>query len=243
MNRNFKKLVVLLSIMVAASIVMVGCKKTGGVATCKNDAECRVDASGKEINGVCYMGKCEECAQDSDCSDLKQCVNNRCLSACQADADCGVNSHCERNYCVSDCTSNEGCASGEVCAQGRCVAQMGGIGTEECQGLETVHFDFDKYSVRTEEKQRIAKVGECLKANPAMRTTVNGHADNRGTESYNLALADRRAKSVKEELVGSGIATSRINTVSYGHQQPVVDENNEYAWQQNRRAEFVLEGN
>ncbi|HXW53214.1 MAG TPA: OmpA family protein [Myxococcota bacterium] len=243
MNLRLKKVVVLLSIVAALPIAMVGCKKTGGVATCKNDADCRVDASGTEINGVCYMGKCEECAEDSHCSDLKQCVNNRCLSTCQADADCGANSHCDKNFCVSDCSEDVGCSSGEVCAQGRCVAMAGSGGSMVGQSLENVHFDFDKFNIKPEDQARVAKVAEFLKANPSARITVTGHADKRGTESYNLALGDRRSKSVQSELVGSGIAANRINTVSYGHTQPVIDENNEYAWQQNRRAEFIVEGN
>jgi|GEM_PF-5744990 len=246
MNLGFKKVCILLTILAALPVAMVGCKKSGGVSTCKNDADCRMDASGKEINGICYMGKCEECVQDSDCTDLKQCVNNRCLSACQSDADCHTNSHCERNFCVSDCTGNDSCPSDHVCAQGRCLAQGGSQdpnswASAECHGLENIRFDFDSVDVKPEFVTQVDRLAACLKANPDTAITIKGHCDQRGTPTYNMALGLRRTDSVAKRLKALGIASARINAVSLGDTQPLVNASNEDAWAQNRRAEFFLE--
>ncbi len=220
---------------------MTGCQKKAAFPTCKDDADCRVDASGAEINGVCYMGKCEECSKDEDCKDLKQCVENRCLSSCQADADCGADKHCENSFCIADCTGNESCPGSHVCATGRCVAEgAAGEIVGECKILP-IHFDFDRQTIRPEDKAAVDRLGDCLKKNPGARVTIEGHADNRGTPSYNIALGQRRADAVQKYLRDvQGIASNRIKTHSYGEQRPVSDENTEDGWQQNRRAEFVL---
>jgi peptidoglycan-associated lipoprotein len=68
---------------------------------------------------------------------------------------------------------------------------------------------------------------------------VEGHADERGTVDYNLALGQRRADTVKSHLVGSGVATSRVSTMSYGEERPAASGHNESAWSQNRRADLT----
>lgn len=229
----------------ALPFVLTSCNKKAAFPNCKNDVDCRVDATGAEINGVCYMGKCEECAADADCTDLKQCVNNRCLAACQADADCGADKHCENSYCIADCTGNEGCPSNQSCAQGRCVAQggdgAGGALYGECQGIERIHFDFDRYEVKSEYKDQVDRLAQCLESNPGYTVNIEGHTDDKGTPSYNMALGQKRADAVRNYLKNNkGIATKRIKTQSYGEQRPINNESSEYAWQQNRRAEFIL---
>jgi peptidoglycan-associated lipoprotein len=68
---------------------------------------------------------------------------------------------------------------------------------------------------------------------------IEGHCDERGTDEYNLALGERRAKAAKDYLVTLGIADARLNTISYGESKPFAEGHNESAWQQNRRAHFV----
>jgi peptidoglycan-associated lipoprotein len=219
---------VCLVLTVAILSMMSGCQKKGGTATCKNDADCRVDATGKEVAGICYMGKCEECAEDTDCSDLKQCVSNRCVSACQADADCGSNERCQNSYCVASSTGD----NKNAWAQG------------ECREIEKVYFDFDRYEIKAEYKDQVSKLAKCLENNPGYMVSIEGHTDDRGTPSYNMVLGQKRADSVKNHLKTAwGIATERVKTLSYGEQKPAVNESTEYAWQQNRRAEFTLEQN
>ncbi len=241
MSMGVNRIVMAALVAMALPFAMTGCSKKAAFPSCKNDADCRVDATGSEINGVCYMGKCEECAQDTDCSDLKQCVNNRCLSACQADADCGADKHCENSYCIADCAGNESCPGDQTCTAGRCVGEGANGLYGECQGIERIHFDFDRYEVKPEYKTQVDRLAQCLEGNPGYTVTVQGHTDDRGTPAYNLALGQKRADAVRSYLKNSkGIATKRVKTQSYGEQRPLSSESTEYGWQQNRRAEFEL---
>src|SRR5258706_3440130 len=126
-----------MTLAIAILSMIAGCQKHGGSPICKSDMDCRVDATGKEIGGVCYMGKCEECAVDTDCSDLKQCVKNRCMAACQADGDCGSHERCENDYCVG------GLAEGAE-------ANKNAWAEGECKELEKVYFDFDRFDIKAE---------------------------------------------------------------------------------------------
>jgi outer membrane protein OmpA-like peptidoglycan-associated protein len=243
---GFKKAFVTITMLIILPFALSGCQKKPKTVNCQYDSDCRLDASGQVLNGVCVLGKCEECAKHSDCSDLKQCVNNRCLSACKVDGDCGINGRCENNYCVAECTNNDGCGSGQVCSYGRCVADNsnGNAWAEgDCQDLANIHFDFDKTDVKAEEREQVNKLFKCLESRPHLSVLIEGHADNRGTKAYNMALAQARADSLRQYLNKLGIALSRLKTVSHGDQKPLIQENTEYAWQQNRRANFVLEGN
>ncbi|HSV29488.1 MAG TPA: peptidoglycan-associated lipoprotein Pal [Candidatus Omnitrophota bacterium] len=105
---------------------------------------------------------------------------------------------------------------------------------------DRVFFDFDKYSLRSDAKATLDKQAAWLKKYPNYSLTVEGHADERGTREYNLALGERRANSVKEYLVANGLPASRVKTVSYGKERPVALGSNEAAWSQNRRGVTVL---
>ncbi len=80
-----------------------------------------------------------------------------------------------------------------------------------------------------------------LRANPGLNVTVQGHCDDRGTLEFNQALGDRRAKSAKNYLLDLGIDASRLNTISYGEENPIDPGQNDAAWAKNRRAQFVIE--
>jgi peptidoglycan-associated lipoprotein len=100
-------------------------------------------------------------------------------------------------------------------------------------------FDFDKYSIRSDQEPKLLSIAAWLKQNPTVRFTIEGHADERGSQEYNIALGDERAASTKKYLVGQGVAENRMNTVSYGEERPVCRDSNEMCWQENRRAAFV----
>ena len=100
---------------------------------------------------------------------------------------------------------------------------------------DTVHFDYDKYDIRDADKAVLQRQAAWLARYPNVRITVEGHADERGTREYNLALGARRANSVKEYLVSLGTASGRLETVSYGKERPVCAESTESCWAQNRR--------
>lgn len=103
-----------------------------------------------------------------------------------------------------------------------------------------VHFGYDSSTLRSSEKTKVAAVADFLKSNPATAVEVEGHCDERGTEEYNRSLGERRALSVREELVRLGIEPDRVDTVSYGEDRPVNPKHNEAAWRENRRGEFIL---
>ena len=105
---------------------------------------------------------------------------------------------------------------------------------------ETVYFEFDKSTVRAKEASKVQVVGDYLKANPGQALLVEGHCDERGTEEYNRALGERRALAIREVLMGLGIAGTRIDTRSFGEDQPAVPGHDEAAWAKNRRGEFIL---
>jgi peptidoglycan-associated lipoprotein len=102
-----------------------------------------------------------------------------------------------------------------------------------------VLFDYDKYNIRADQEPKLLAIAAWLKQNAAVRFTTEGHADERGSQEYNIALGDERAASVKKYLIGQGIAEARINTVSYGEERPSCRDANETCWQENRRAAFV----
>ncbi|MBV5337032.1 MAG: peptidoglycan-associated lipoprotein Pal [Deltaproteobacteria bacterium] len=111
----------------------------------------------------------------------------------------------------------------------------------EAVALETVYFDFDKSDLRQDARDALSKNAEALLKKVAdAKIQVAGHCDERGSDEYNLALGDRRAKSVAKYLTTLGIKADRISTISYGKEKPAVQGNDEAAWSKNRRAEFVL---
>lgn len=104
---------------------------------------------------------------------------------------------------------------------------------------DRVFYDFDKYSLKPDARRTLEKQAVWLKKYPALGITVEGHADERGTREYNLALGERRANAAKDYLVALGIASDRVKTISYGKERPVALGSNEAAWAQNRRAVTV----
>ena len=105
---------------------------------------------------------------------------------------------------------------------------------------DTVHFDYDKYAVLDADKATLQRQAAWLAKFPNIKVTVEGHADERGTREYNIALGARRANSVKEYLVSLGVSAARVDTVSYGKERPVCTESTESCWAQNRRGVTVI---
>jgi peptidoglycan-associated lipoprotein len=106
--------------------------------------------------------------------------------------------------------------------------------------VEMVHFDYDKSDIRPDAAEILRRKVEVLRASPQVQMRIAGHADERGSTEYNLALGNRRAESVRQFLTGFGLATNRFTIISYGEERPLVSQSNEQAWAQNRRAEFAI---
>ena len=100
---------------------------------------------------------------------------------------------------------------------------------------DTVHFDYNKYAILEADKTTLQRQATWLARYPAVRVTVEGNCDERGTREYNLALGARRANAVKEYLVSLGVAAARVETISYGKEKPICSESTESCWAQNRR--------
>lgn len=101
---------------------------------------------------------------------------------------------------------------------------------------DRIYFDTDRFNVDTEDQTTLQQQAQWLARYPNTRITVEGHADERGTRDYNLALGERRANSAKNYLTSVGVDASRIQTVSYGKERPQAMGSDEQSWAQNRRA-------
>lgn len=108
-------------------------------------------------------------------------------------------------------------------------------------GFNIVYFDYDSAAIRSDAEGSLQKFAEFAKANSVKGVTIEGHADERGTREYNLALGDRRAVAVKKYLVGLGLDPAQVTTISYGKERPAVDGHDEAAWSKNRRGVIVLQ--
>ena len=107
--------------------------------------------------------------------------------------------------------------------------------------LKDVFFDFDKSAIRADAKQSLDGNTRWLKANPHATIVIEGHCDERGTREYNLALGQRRAKSVQDHLLAAGISARRMRIISYGKERPFALGHDESAWKWTRRAHFVIQ--
>ena len=109
----------------------------------------------------------------------------------------------------------------------------------ENPNLKDIHFDFDKYNIRPGDAKILDANAAWLKSNAGNLVLIEGHCDERGTNEYNLALGERRAKSTMNYLVAQGVQASRITMISYGKERPLCPEHNEGCWARNRRAHFL----
>ena len=107
---------------------------------------------------------------------------------------------------------------------------------------DTVHFALNEYNIEDADKALLGRQAAWLAKYPSVRVTIEGHADERGTREYNLALGARRANAVKEYLVSQGVSAGRVETVSYGKERPICTESGEGCWSQNRRGVTTVTG-
>jgi peptidoglycan-associated lipoprotein len=105
---------------------------------------------------------------------------------------------------------------------------------------ERIHFDYDASDIRADARRILDSKLPLIRADPTLRLRIEGHADERGSTEYNLALGTRRAASVASYFSGFGIDGSRFPIASYGEERPLLPGSDEAAWSQNRRAEFVI---
>ena len=155
---------------------------------------------------------------------------------------------CETASKVSgDSASTSSVSSGSSSASSSSSSSSSGSGVTEMTEAEklaevgnTVYFDFDSAELTAEAKMTLNRQYAFLNVNPTLVIVVEGHADERGTREYNLALGDRRATAVRDYLIANGLNSARVRTVSYGKERPAVEGSSEEAWAKNRRSATVL---
>ncbi|WP_432821385.1 peptidoglycan-associated lipoprotein Pal [Trichloromonas sp.] len=106
-------------------------------------------------------------------------------------------------------------------------------------GMKGIYFEFDSYTLSEDSKQTLQANAEWLKANPTASIVIEGHTDERGSDVYNMALGENRARSASNYLVSLGVSAERVRIISYGEEKPAVMGQGEGVWSKNRRAEFM----
>lgn len=136
-----------------------------------------------------------------------------------------------------------GVSSSEMTDQQRREAEARAERAQEqaMREITTFYFDFDTAEIKPEARDVLIAHARFLQANPGQNVRIEGHADERGTKGYNLALGERRANAVLRFLVINGAARGQAETVSYGEEKPSVMGSSESAWAQNRRVELIFE--
>lgn len=204
---------------------------------CRGDGDC-------SRGQACVKGRCERipgfCASTSDCEKGQGCKAGKCTT-CDANEDCGAEGRCRLGTCLQpgDCQSNEDCAETEECQAGRCAAPPSLAGSRGPCDLQPVRFDFNEYLLTTDATAALAANAECLKKAGEQKARVDGSCDPRGTEDYNLALGDKRARGVIEHLGRLGVDAARLRPVSRGKLD--AKGTDEAGWAQDRHADFVWE--
>ncbi|RJQ44727.1 MAG: peptidoglycan-associated lipoprotein Pal [Nitrospiraceae bacterium] len=131
----------------------------------------------------------------------------------------------------------------ETLAQKEAKLQEGVLPTTagEPSIFRDVLFDYDKYTIRDDSRPVLNEIAAYLKKNN-VSIIIEGHCDERGTNEYNLALGEKRAKAAKDYLASLGVPPSKMSTVTYGEEKPACTEQSESCWQKNRRAHFTISG-
>ena len=101
-----------------------------------------------------------------------------------------------------------------------------------------VYFDFDKYDIKAEYRDMLQQKAELMKQYPSIRVRIEGNCDERGTQEYNLALGERRARAAYEYMIRLGVPADQLDIISYGKERPAVEGTGEAVWAKNRRDEF-----
>ena len=214
----------------AMAVSLAGCPPA--YPKCENDSQC------KEHNEYCVQGQCQQCAVDGNCPANFVCQANKCVPKpeCTKDVQCGDKKKCEAGKCVTDPNAEKPATDPHADADAN---QKKYESVSDCH-LPPVRFGFNDTVLTPEARQALDGALECLKAVSAKQKVVlEGHADERGTEEYNLQLSNRRAAAVKKYLSDLGVSAGKLDTVGYGENKPAVDGHDEAAWTANRRVELT----
>ena len=138
----------------------------------------------------------------------------------------------------SSCSRDLDCASNQICLDNQC--QDVATHLSACTSVR-VHFGLNDSDISAADRSDLDRAARCMKADHALHIAIQGNADERGTEEYNLSLGDRRAHAVAGYLRSLGASDSQLQTVSYGEERPLCSEHDEACWAQNRRADLAAQ--
>lgn len=185
------------------------------------------------------------CDNDEQCHEGEFCVNGRCED-CRDDSQCGRGQMCEQNDCVPIpgwCNSDADCPPDQMCQNNGCVARPVVAQTETeppppqvCQ-LQPVYFAFDESSLDDAGRTALQADVSCMQERSIQNVQVTGMCDPRGTEEYNMALGDRRARATRDHLQRLGIQRGRMTTRSVGEEMATGAD--EYGWSRDRRSDIT----
>lgn len=142
----------------------------------------------------------------------------------------------------TDVKPDAGVNAGDVSSSG---TDSGTAGTSDsdsgnAMGLQTINFPYDSFEIVGENREKLKNNIKILKDNPTANIQIEGHCDERGGIQYNLALGEKRANSISQQISAGGIAKSRVTTISMGKEKPVAMGSGEDIWAKNRRGNFVI---
>jgi peptidoglycan-associated lipoprotein len=237
-------------------LLVLGCGPT--YPNCNNDEDCNKE---KPRGEFCVNQKCQQCRDNKDCAAGKRCNKGRCDEIpgyCEDDRQCAPEETCQNHKCTT-CKSDDQCGEGGKCKQGKCIRQgrcqvdddcpegqdckngvcTGPIGKKADQNaackLTAIFFDFNEAALSTEAADTLDKNAGCIKK-VGRGVNLIGRSDSRGTEEYNIALSERRAQAVKEQLIRLGSDSSKLRTQPRGELDATGKD--EQGWAQDRRVDF-----
>jgi peptidoglycan-associated lipoprotein len=201
----------------AAGSIAVGCGPT--YPNCDNDEHCHEGE-------YCVNGRCQRCRDDSHCPRGQQCRSGNCEPIpgwCDSDGACGPDEECVGNRCRRRIETTTSTTTTTTT-------------TGPCQ-LQPVYFAFDDHNLDDTARRTLEANARCMQERDVRHVLITGMCDPRGTEEYNMALGDRRARSVRDHLQRLGIDRSRMTTRSVGEEQATGQD--EVGWARDRRAEIA----
>jgi peptidoglycan-associated lipoprotein len=258
---SWRRTLWLLSIVLFTVVGLIGCRPD--YPNCKKDEHCARSERGKaEGRLMCINGTCQQCAVDADCGDPSlECSAGTCERIpgyCVDTGDCPGNQVCRSNRCGPECLGDNDCADGFECKGGNCTQKPECSVDSDCDGdmicrggrctmpaetgctLDTVYFAYDSSHLDDAARRTLQATANCIRERD-LRVQIAGHCDERGTNEYNIALGERRARAVRNYLTSLGIQANRLSTISYGEERLVRqcgEEGPDSCHRVNRRAEF-----
>jgi peptidoglycan-associated lipoprotein len=233
--------------------VLLGCQP--GHPSCVSDVDCHAhefcvarkcqqcrQAADCPLGQRCGDGKCTAipgyCRLNAECSNGNLCIENQCR-LCGADTECPPDRICHQGACknAQRCSSDRDCAQNEDCRDSLCIAATTSPSPASCK-VPSIFFDFNESILTSESRAQLADAVTCLKESKVNSKAV-GHADPRGTQEFNMALSERRARAVREHLERLGIGSDRIALLPRGS----IDAKgtDEPSWAHDRRVELLPE--